>query len=396
MLTIPAGCFEMGDHFGDGDFNEDPVHNVCISAFEMDVHEVTNAEYAECVADGSCSVPHDTASLTRPAYYGNPAYGGFPIIWVSWTQALDYCTWARKRLPTEAEWEYAARGGLPGKRYPWGGDSANCEDDISCEDACYARYDSTDDCWNHCIDGVCENDTHPVGTYEPNAYGLHDMAGNVWEWVQDWYDPDYYAVSPVQDPLGPADGSVRVFRGGSWINSYGRTLRVANRGWFSGEQFNVVGFRCARRGAYVGQCNDNDVDGYGDPASDFCIRPTIDCDDAHGEVYPGAPELCDELDNQCPGDDGYGQIDEGCPDCIPSLQACESDGDCAEGKSCLTTDLPVKVCVEAGNGCQPEMCGDPTFFPGACPIPEGVSCCTGQCTAIEVFGAWDGSYCVVQ
>ena len=145
MVCIPEGCFDMGDHFGVVGFDALPVHNVCISAFEMDVHEVTNAEYEECVNALACTSPGNTSSNSRPVYYGNPTYDSFPVIYVDWYQAVDYCTWSAKRLPTEAEWEYAARGGLAGKPYPWG-------DTISGTDANYR--DSGDPWDNDAIAGL--------------------------------------------------------------------------------------------------------------------------------------------------------------------------------------------------------------------------------------------------
>jgi formylglycine-generating enzyme required for sulfatase activity len=233
MVQIPAGCFDMGDPFGEGHSGELPVHNVCISAFEMDVHEVTNAEYAACVDDGACTLPfHTMGTWERPTYYGDPAYDDFPVIWVSWDQATDYCTWAGKRLPTEAEWEYAARGGLAGKRYPWG-------DTISGSDA---NYLDSGDPW--------DNDTSQVEYYAPNGYGLYDMAGNVWEWVNDPYDASYYQYCVdhgiVNDPPGPATGTGRMIRGGSW-ESATSSLRVAARYWqYPGNVYWEVGIRCAR------------------------------------------------------------------------------------------------------------------------------------------------------
>jgi len=230
MVQIPAGCFEMGDTFGEGGFIELPVHNVCLSAFEMDLHETTNAEYAACVAGGGCTGPAYSTSNTRPTYYGDPAYDNFPVIHVEWFQADAYCTWAGKRLPTEAEWEYAARGGLAGKRYPWG-------DTISGTDA---NFLDSGDPW--------DNDTSEVEYYAPNGFGLYDMVGNAWEWVHDWLQTDYYSVSPVNDPPGPVSGTYRVLRGGPWnASSTNSTLRVASRGFINPDIENAnIGFRCAR------------------------------------------------------------------------------------------------------------------------------------------------------
>ncbi|MFC1889201.1 formylglycine-generating enzyme family protein [Thermodesulfobacteriota bacterium] len=247
MAYILAGCFDMGDHFNEGDSDELPVHNVCISTFAMDVHEVTNAEYAKCVDAGMCTAPPYTYSITRSTYYGDPAYDDFPVIYMNWHNAEDYCTWAGKRLPTEAEWEYAARGGLPEppdmeyKRYPWG-------DTIDCDDANYGRGDSSSPCLDHCHNGECDNDTHPAENYAPNGYGLYDMAGNVREWTNDWYQADYYSVSPENNPQGPASGFYRVQRGGSWysFNFFEYYPRVAARSMSNpSSKACFVGFRCA-------------------------------------------------------------------------------------------------------------------------------------------------------
>ena len=228
MAQIPAGCFDMGDAFNEGNSDERPVHNVCISAFEMDRQEMTNAEYAQCVSAGACTVPQETSSATRASYYGNTAYDNYPVVWVDWNQAKAYCTWAGKRLPTEAEWEYSARGGLAGKRYPWG-------DEISGSNA---NYWYSGDPW--------DNDTSPARHYAANGYGLYDMAGNAWEFVNDWYQANYYFASPQQDPPGPTNGTTVVMRGGSWrLNSAG--LRASFRPFtYPTEAYAYAGFRCAR------------------------------------------------------------------------------------------------------------------------------------------------------
>ena len=229
MARIPSGCFDMGDSIdGCGYTDECPVHNVCISAFEMDVNEVTNADYAECVTDGGCTAPQLSRSSTRLYYYGEPEYDDYPALYVDWSQAADYCTWAGKRLPKEAEWEYAARGGLAGARYPWG-------NTISGSDANYLGSGDPED-----------DDTNAVGSYPANGYGLYDMAGNVYEWVSDWYGNLYYLSSPTNDPGGPATGDSRVQRGGSWGHS-SSNQRVANRHYrLPGSAANDIGFRCAR------------------------------------------------------------------------------------------------------------------------------------------------------
>ena len=248
MTLIPAGCFDMGDSFGEGGPGELPVHNVCLSEFWMDVHEVTNAEFAECVDAGVCGVPEYPESYTRPWYYGNPAYDNHPVIWIQWSQALEYCVWAEKRLPTEAEWEYAARGGLTGMRFPWGGSSPDPYDDVDCNDANYGRWDPGDPCYGH---AGLNNDTHGVGKYPANGYGLYDMAGNVWEFVNDWYGLTYYQYCVdngiVDDPPGPASGTEPVIRGSSWESPYIAALRVAFRFQISlYHTWYALGFRCAR------------------------------------------------------------------------------------------------------------------------------------------------------
>ena len=229
QVYVPAGEFEMGSE--NGDENERPVHLVYLDAYWMDQTEVTNEMYASCVQTGVCTAPRPSNSSHRPKYYGHPIYGDYPVINVSWDDAVDYCEWVDRRLPTEAEWEKAARGGLGGKEYPWGDEYPICEPGAGNG----ARYDDSLGCDN--------TDTIRVGSYRANGYGLYDMAGNVGEFVVDWYADDYYQNSPTNNPQGPASGIFRVIRGGSW-GFDAKGLRSAYRDKIS-TSWNYLGFRCA-------------------------------------------------------------------------------------------------------------------------------------------------------
>ena len=205
MVLIPAGYFEMGSR--NNVSNEKPVHKVEVSAFYMDVHEVTVGQFQKFVSETGYRYDlWDNVARYSPEV-------NYPMIYLSWKDALAYAEWAGKRLPTEAEWEYAARGGLIGKKYIWGDDLFQARDYANCH-----GIDGKDK-WPQCA---------PVGSFTPNGYGLYDMAGNAWEWTSDWYDERYYRISPAKDPFGPVDGKYKVLRGGSWsylpIN-----LRVAKR-----------------------------------------------------------------------------------------------------------------------------------------------------------------------
>jgi len=214
MALIPAGEFQMGSENGEGD--EKPVHTVYLDAFYIDVYEATNARYAECVSTGDCKPPTSSSSYTRDSYYGEAQYADYPVIYVSWEMAKTYCEWRGGSLPSEAQWEKAARGGLEGMEYPWGNENPVCEKGAQ----------------NGANFGSCgTRDTERVGSYSPNGYGLYDMAGNVWEWVLDWYQADYYAGSPARNPPGPSNGEYRVVRGGSWFD-VARILRAAFRIWY--------------------------------------------------------------------------------------------------------------------------------------------------------------------
>jgi formylglycine-generating enzyme required for sulfatase activity len=225
MVYIPEGGFEMGSI--DGYADEQPVHTVSLDAYWMDQTEVTNAMYKQCMEDGVCEIP---------AYwdnYNDASYLNHPIFYVDWYRAEAYCQWAGRRLPTEAEWEIAARGGLEGKDYPWGDEDPVCEAGAT-NGAQYLE---------------CEPDPAlifpvPVMSFSPNGFGLFDMAGNVLEWVMDWYQSDYYTFSPSSNPQGPdADpGQGRVLRGGG-IFDY--DLNVAYRlNNIPGVRSKSIGFRC--------------------------------------------------------------------------------------------------------------------------------------------------------
>jgi len=236
MVHVLAGEFLMGSK-GDPDADNDeyPQHTVYVSDFWIDKTEVTNAQYRKCVEAGTCRAP-TTCDWGEPTYSGS-SKADHPVVCVSWHDAKTYCEWAGKRLPTEAEWEKAARG-TDARRYPWGntfdGSKVNfC--DVNCE---FDRTDSSAD------DGYQR--TAPVGSYPQGVspYGVLDMVGNVWEWCQDWYDSDYYASSPQRDPQGPSSGSYRVIRGGSWSNDE-RNVRAASRFRdVPGFHNRDVGFRC--------------------------------------------------------------------------------------------------------------------------------------------------------
>jgi len=240
MVLIPAGAFKMGDTVDhlmavcvkmrsdcqpDWFADEVPSQSVDLPAFYMDVYEVTNGHYRLCAVAGKCTVPLFTKSATRPDYYSNPAYENYPVVYVSWNMAEAYCQWRGARLPTEAEWEKAARG-TDGRIFPWG-------DSI---DKTRANY--TD---------AKNGDTTAVGSYESgkSPYGMYDMAGNVWEWTSSLYKPfPYNASDGREDLLNTTDP--RVMMGGSW-NFADQGVRSGNRsGLIPAGIYMDIGFRCAK------------------------------------------------------------------------------------------------------------------------------------------------------
>jgi len=253
MIFIPAGEFTMGSDFSpkpdfqdgitdEGFSDEHPEHTVYLSDYLMDVTEVTNAQYRECVLDGACTEPRTSESLTREDYYTNPAFDNYPVLSVTWYQAQTYCQWAGKRLPTEAEWEKTARGAADERNYPWGDDEPTCG---------LSNYGEVIE-----IDGStqvgCIGDTQPVASYPfgMSPYGVFDMAGNVSEWVSDWYNADYYNSDIFPDnlinPQGPPDGSLKVVRSGSFIDRsfFIRAAMRSKQNPYLGMPH--IGFRCAK------------------------------------------------------------------------------------------------------------------------------------------------------
>jgi sulfatase modifying factor 1 len=222
MARIPEGWFAMGCE--NGQENERPVHRVWVDSFELAAFQVTNAEYAQFI---------EATKHQPPPNWGDPPFSQpkQPAVAVSWTDAAAYCDWLcsltaqRYRLPTEAEWERAARGGLDGMLYPWGDEPPESLPNYA------ARW---------------QTGPEPVGGDAPNGFGLYDIGANVHEWCADWYSPDYYGTSPERNPRGPATGSRRASRGGSWRH-YTKISRCAARSSIPPEfKYADYGFRVAR------------------------------------------------------------------------------------------------------------------------------------------------------
>jgi formylglycine-generating enzyme required for sulfatase activity len=264
QVAIPAGAFSMGEDRGEGHpaDGESPVHRVELAGFAIDATSVTNADFAGFVADTGYATEAETFGYSavfhlalrasagdvigpaagapwwlgvRGADWAHP--GGrnsglsglddHPVVHVSWNDAVAYCRWAGRRLPTEAEWELASRGGLESARFPWGDTPPDGPDGWRANiwQGDFPRRNTADDGWPT---------TAPVRTYPPNAFGLWQTVGNVWEWCADWFDAAYYGRSPAHNPPGPAEGTAKVLRGGSYLchdsycNRYRNSARSSN------------------------------------------------------------------------------------------------------------------------------------------------------------------------
>ncbi|MEU2199882.1 formylglycine-generating enzyme family protein [Isoptericola sp. NPDC019482] len=281
QALVPAGTFTMGDSSGDQNpaDGETPRHEVTLGAFEIDATSVTNADFARFVDDtgyrteaetfGFSAVFHLAVAAPEDDVLGQPpgtpwwfgvrgadwrhpggsrsdldGLGDHPVTHVSWNDAVAYCSWAGRRLPTEAEWEYAARGGIDGAKYPWGDaevDEGGWRANIW--QGTFPRENTLEDGWLT---------TAPVRSFAPNGYGLWQPVGNVWEWCQDWFDPRAYQRGPVTAPAGPGRGTARVLRGGSYLchisycNRYRNSARSQNT---PDSSMGNAGFRTVARGA---------------------------------------------------------------------------------------------------------------------------------------------------
>lgn len=247
MVKIPAGIFGMGSYSGEGFTNELPYHPVYLDSFYIDVYEVTNIDYVQFLNAGE-NDHHYHPLMSDDQFCGifkypngryavTPGREDYPVTNVTWEDAAAYAKWCGKRLPTEAEWEKAARGNLAGKKYPFG-------NYITREEANFFGIKSADR-WDY---------VSPVGSFEPNGYGLYDMSGNVWEWVQDYYNANFYisdtTYNPVNEPKEDHSNTYRIIRGGSWAddNEKDSNLRVESRGpnYPIPENWAIrIGFRCA-------------------------------------------------------------------------------------------------------------------------------------------------------
>jgi len=258
IVYIPAGEFSMGDHHNVGRSDEKPVHTVYLDVYYIDAYEVTNAQYRKFVeATGRCE-PEGLGLVNGGVQLGfkpwqDPNFNNpnQPVVCVSWVDAKAYAEWVGASLPTEAQWEKAARGGLVGKKFPWGDEFPPRELVGNFADESMKKVFPNGPIITGYDDGYAY--TAPVGKFAPNGYGLYDMAGNVSEWCLDAYEPDYYGRSPERNPVNNNFTNVfnsRVVRGGAWCYDNLDLLRCADRSnsvLLLPITFNNLGFRCCSR-----------------------------------------------------------------------------------------------------------------------------------------------------
>ncbi|GJL49123.1 MAG: hypothetical protein NPIRA01_03500 [Nitrospirales bacterium] len=227
MVTIPHGEFIRGSGVGSGRPDERPQRNIYLHSYKIDTYEVSNKHYVQFLKSTGHKEPFN--AFGKGPLSEQTGIEDLPVVQVTWNDAEDYCLWAGKRLPTEAEWEKAARG-TDGRAFPWGDASPS---------STLSVYDRE---WR------AGGALLPVGTLPQGVspYGVHNMSGNVREWVQDWYAKDYYAESPARDPIGPDHGILKVIRGGSW-HSFEADIRASSRGKGGfALKTHGIGFRCAQ------------------------------------------------------------------------------------------------------------------------------------------------------
>jgi len=229
MVFIPESPFIMGSDDETAPGYTKPAHEVFLKGFWIDRYEVTNADFAKCAETGFCFSPRDHSSASHPDYYTNPEYADHPVIHVDWHQANAYCTWAGKRLPTEAEWEKAARG-PEGAVYPWGND---LPEELPAQINLFEAGDTA------------PVNSHPEGK---SPYGVYNMEGNVWEWTADQYDRFYYSKSPYENPRSVTGGNDYVIRGYSWAYPFHRYEISARNSAYVMTHTYDLGFRCAKDG----------------------------------------------------------------------------------------------------------------------------------------------------
>jgi formylglycine-generating enzyme required for sulfatase activity len=283
-ILVPGASFWMGSEpmEADAEENEQPRHQVTLADFYIYTHEVTNEMYARCVEAGDC-IPVNALPGGPTSHYGDPAFAEYPVSGVDWLMARDYCDWANARLPTEAEWELASRG-VESLRYPWG------EEDPDCDRV-------------NMLGCLVPPDTVEVGSYEwgNSPYEVWDMSGNVWEWVHDWYDADYYYFSPASNPLGPNTGEreTKVVRGGGLYSEPTMMRSAARQPADPNRPYDDVGFRCVA-------LSDLDLPGDYVPADPGHLRVPPDSLDGGG----------DHVEDYDPDPDWWvniGRIGFGCP-----------------------------------------------------------------------------------